>query len=123
MKATNFLLLFVALILAALLFPPGILCTLILCVLRMSARKALGYLSNTAFSISLSIDLLANVICRDLFNFFLIHAGGYPFGNNRETISRVLGLNKRLGALTDLGRALANLLDFIDPNHTERAAN
>lgn len=123
MKATNFLLLFVALVLAALLFPLGILCTLILCILRMSMNKALGYLSNTAFSLALSIDLLANVICRDLFNFFLIHAGGYPFGNNRETISRVLGLNKRLGALTDLGRALANLLDFIDPNHTERAAD
>ena len=123
MKATNFVLLLVALILAALLFPLGILYTLMRCIVRMSMNKALGYLSNTAFSISLSIDLMGNVICRDLFNFFLIHAGGYPFGNNRETISRVLGLNKRLGALTDLGRALANLLNFIDPNHTERAAN
>ena len=116
-------LLIIALILATIFFPIGVLFTLIEAARRGSIGKALGYLSNAATTLALSIDLMGNVIVRDLMNRALIKGESrYEFGNYRETISSVLGKNKALGTLTGSGRALANLLNRIDPGHVERAA-
>ena len=119
----NLGLLLVAVMLAILFFPLGFFFTLIEAVNRGSVSKALGYLSNSAVTTALSIDLMGNVVVRDLMNRTLIHSEArYEFGNYRETISSVLGKNKALGTLTDAGRALANFLNWIDPGHVERAA-
>jgi hypothetical protein len=40
------------------------------------------------------------------------------FGNEDETISGVIGKNKRLNTLTFAGRLLDKLLDTIDKNHS-----
>ena len=40
------------------------------------------------------------------------------FGNPDETISSVIGKNKRANALTKTGRALSFLLDWVDSNHS-----
>ena len=118
---TNFLLLIAALLLSVVLVPLGLLCTLCFCVFRLSPYQALDYLNRLAGSLALSIDLLGNVICGDLFNTYLRKTGGYSFGRYNQTISAVLGHNKALGTLTDLGRVLANLLNFIDEEHVENA--
>jgi hypothetical protein len=68
-------------------------------------------------SIAISIDASGNVVCKDLFNLTLKKKGGYAFGKRKETISSVLGKNQRDGTLTGLGKALAFVLDKIDPNH------
>lgn len=75
-----------------------------------------------AYSIALSIDQLGNVVCSNLFNDLLKKEGGYDFGNEDETISKVLGINKASGHLTKLGKLLADILNKIDPNHVEKAA-
>jgi hypothetical protein len=119
--ATNLLLLLVAIAVAAFLFPLGLAVTLSVCVARWSGVKTVGYLSRTAFSIALSLDLMANVICRDLFNATLIRNDVQGFGHPYETVSSVLGRHKSWDNLTDAGRALANLLNWLDPEHVEKA--
>jgi hypothetical protein len=72
-------------------------------------------LSSFFGKMALSIDITGNVMFSGMFNDWL--ATGYKFGNRKETISSVLGKNKRDGTLTGLGTSLANILDFIDENH------
>lgn len=121
-SVTNFILLPVALLLAAVCFPVGILFTLIQCIRERSADKALRYLSHTSGQLAVSIDLLGNVVCKDLFNALFLRSGGYGFGVVGETVSSALGKNKALGTLTKTGRLLADILNVLNPNHVEEAA-
>ncbi len=77
--------------------------------------------NNYFFKIAVSLDQLGNVVCARLFNLTLIHKAGYKFGNEDETISSVLGKNKRAETLTILGKLLDSLLEFIDRNHSIEA--
>lgn len=69
------------------------------------------------YKIALGIDQLGNVICARLFNFFLIDINGHRFGNEDETISSVLGKNKKTNTLTLFGIVLDMVLERIDKNH------
>ena len=80
------------------------------------------YSSRLFLLLAIGIDMLGNVICKDLFNDTLRKKGGYEFGNMNETVSKVLGMNKKTNTLTFLGKALANFLNFIDKNHVENAS-
>lgn len=68
--------------------------------------------------ISYTIDQSGNVICKDLFNYALIKNDIEEFGNPDETISSVLGKNKKNNNLTPVGEWLDGILDKIDPNHS-----
>lgn len=72
-----------------------------------------GYFLSTA----LNLDKFANREFRTLWNTVLITKDGYKFGHIDETISGVLGKNKRAGTLSKSGIFLANILDAIDENH------
>ena len=78
-------------------------------------RKA--YLTNVA----ISIDQNGNAVCEQLFNNLLITSKTQRFGNCDETISHVLGLNKKAGTLTIPGKALCYLLNKIESNHVENS--
>ena len=104
------LLLILAILLSIILFPIGF-------VFSMFYPKRDKYLYKIAFG----IDQLGNVVCARLFNFFLIDADGYQFGNEDETISSVIGKNKQANTLTLFGIALDILLEIIDKNHSEEA--
>lgn len=119
----SFLLLLTAILLAITFFGVGILTTLIRSLVRWKRVSFFAYLAQSAQSLALSIDLMGNVVCRDLLELTMTRNYlNYPFGNYLETISRVLGINKHLGTLTRLGTGLAWLLNLIDPGHVERAA-
>jgi hypothetical protein len=45
----------------------------------------------------------------------------FKFGHKKQTISYVLGANKLHNTLTIFGKLLSNILNFIDPNHVEKA--
>lgn len=100
------ILLILAILLAVILFPIGF-------VFSMFYPKRGKYM----YKIALGIDQLGNVVCARLFNFFLIDIKGHKFGNEDETISSVLGKNKRTNTLTLFGIALDALLELIDKNH------
>jgi len=92
---------------------PGFIISLIL-----SNNKAKYFLQ-----IAISYDQLGNAVLGPLFNAVLKKRGGYYFGNPDETISFILGQNKKRGRLTRLGRWIADLLNKIDPNHVEDATS
>ena len=74
-------------------------------------------LSKLLGDIALSIDMAGNVLLASPMNRLLITENGYKFGNRKETISSALGKNKRDNNLTESGKFIANILDFIDDNH------
>lgn len=87
--------------------------------------KALfGYCSSILILCAIGVDRLGNVVCGELFNDILItrNENSHKFGNMNETVSRVLGLNKRTNTLTKFGRGIANILNWIHPNHVELAS-
>jgi len=43
--------------------------------------------------------------------------GGYEFGNKKDTISRVLGINEFDGTLTKSGDLLCRFLNLIEKDH------
>lgn len=98
----NILLLYVAILLAAILFPIGL-------VVAMFYPNRTQYL----YRICLSIDQQGNVICSRLFNHLLITSLGYQFGYEEETISSVIGKNKLTNTLTKRGRAVDKVLSKV----------
>jgi len=113
----GYILLFIAIILAIVLFPIGWLYTFI--TFRAKPERLNIYVR----TIALSIDQLGNVVLSNLFNDIMIKVGGYKFGNEDETISKVLGVNKYNKTLKFLGRLLAWILNKIDKDHVEKASN
>jgi len=65
-----------------------------------------GYFRSSA----ITIDKLANREFRTLWNKTLISKNGYVFGDEKETISSVLGKNIQKGTLTNTGRILVFIL-------------
>ena len=69
-------------------------------------------------NLAISKDQYGNVLGMYLFNDLLIlKKSQHRFGHPDETISSVLGKNKRDGTLTKIGQILSNVLDFLDHNH------
>lgn len=56
-----------------------------------------------------------------MLNRLLIVTDWYKFGKVQETISSVLGKNQRDGTLTALGKLIAGMLDFLDPDHCKES--
>lgn len=79
------------------------------------------YLYGTIISneqLAIAKDQYGNGVAKYLFNSLLIKKEGYKFGNIDETISSVLGKNKRDNTLKFLGKILDYILDKLDKNHS-----
>ena len=120
----SLILLIVALALAVVLLPLGILRTIGEIWFRFfvpgtnsASKKGLWYLGGIFRSVAIGIDQIGNSVCRDLFNRCLITSAGYKFGKVQETISSVLGKNQGTWTLTLVGRAVVGVLDWIDKDH------
>lgn len=124
------LLIIVAVVLAAALFPFSAFYTVVHAALTLQIRAFLAYLSNFLYSIALGIDKIGNVVCGALFNATLIRSkSAYQFGNINDTVSYVLARNlpvtvivfkfkrKPTKVLTWLGWWLVCILEVIDPDH------
>jgi len=84
---------------------------------RLVSRKPKKFLKLWAGKTARSIDVLFNVIGADVMNDLFIKKGGYNFGNQKETISSVIGKNDRINKLTIGGRTLRFILDRIEKDH------
>jgi 8-oxo-dGTP diphosphatase len=104
----------IAVIMGVILYPLGILYS----VFKMSFT----YVNALFKTLAIGINQFGNVTCADLFNDTLRQKNGYKFGNPDDTISRVLGMNKKFNTLTKTGKFFADVLNFIDKNHVENAA-
>lgn len=124
----SLILLIVALALALVLLPLGLLRTLGEIWFRFfvpsgnsASKKGLWYLGGIFRSVAIGIDQIGNSVCRDLFNRCLITSAGYKFGKVQETISSVLGKNQETWTLTCLGRAVVGVLDWLDKDHCKES--
>jgi hypothetical protein len=102
----------VAVLMALVLYPLGLAYAII--------KLVFCYVSALLKTLAISIDRAGNVVCAELFNDTLIK-GGHRFGNPNETVSRVLGMNKKTGTLTKTGTLIANFLNWLDDNHVEES--
>ena len=69
------------------------------------------------FECAIAVDVLGNIMGQHLWNSIFIADEGYQFGKRGETMSSVLGKNKRDNTLITLGKTLANILDTFQKNH------
>lgn len=76
-----------------------------------------GYFKQSA----VNLDKYGNREFRSFFNRFFRTENGYPFGNERETISSALGKNERDGTLSKCGKIIVRILDKIDKNHCKNS--
>ena len=106
-----------SIVLSVILFPIGVVFTMIKNLYKKRWKYAFKNLDNQMLAIATSIDASGNVVCLDLFNFVLIKKNGYKFGKRKETISSVLGKNQRDATLTKLGCLFVELLDKIEKDH------
>lgn len=75
------------------------------------------------YNLSFAIDQLGNVLCSHVFNLILLKKNpAKEYGNPDETISHVTGVNYLTGTLTPLGKFLALVLNKLDKNHVQNAA-
>ncbi|PJB12531.1 MAG: hypothetical protein CO119_05960 [Flavobacteriales bacterium CG_4_9_14_3_um_filter_40_17] len=108
----------VAILLSAISLPIGFSYFILKCITTFQFKK-FGIRFNQYFlKVAVSIDQMGNVAMQELFNDWLIKNREYPFGNEDETISSVIGKNLKYGNLTSLGKALNAILNFLDPNHS-----
>ena len=102
-------------LIAWILIPPLTVWNLIIVNRKYGNTK--GYFRSTA----LSIDIWANHEFRTLWNDKLRIDSGYEFGKENETISSALGKNQRDKTLTNCGKILVAILDFLDKNHCKKS--
>ena len=111
----GFILLVIAVLMSIILYPLGWIYSII------TFRGSLKKLGKWWYVMAVSVDQLGNVVMSTLFNDILIRKYGIEFGDEDHTISMVLGVNKKIGTLTPLGKFIADVLNKIDPNHVEKA--
>jgi hypothetical protein len=118
MKTFQSILLFIiAVILGCITIPIGIVSSFFILIYKANIAAWWNKLGEYFLIFSIAIDVAGNVALGPLFNLIMIKKNGYKFGNRKETISSVLGKNKKLNTLTKKGLILSNILDKIDPNH------
>lgn len=110
-----------SIVLIFVLAPISITYTVLKSVWKMSVQYFVLF-SRLFYFAAYSVDRLGNVMCQFFFNDILIQKDGYKFGNPNETVSAVLGMNKKYKTLTKFGSYIVILLDFLDKNHVEKAA-
>jgi len=111
----GFILLLLAVAISIVLYPLGIIYSLI--TLRFSLKQLGSYW----FIMAVSVDQLGNVVMSTIFNDIMITKYGHKFGDEDQTVSMVLGVNKAMGTLTKSGKLIADILNKIDPDHVEKA--
>jgi hypothetical protein len=80
-------------------------------------------LNDYFLNIAESIDRLGNVVAGTfLMNDIMSSEKCYRFGNGRETISKVMGKNKKMKTITEIENNFAKILNRIEPNHVEKAS-
>lgn len=111
MKIINILLILVALIGVIIFAVPG----WIVCIVITKEKNEYN------LKIAISLDQLGNVILGPLLNIVMKKRGGWLFGDEDETLSMAIALNYYMNNLTNLGGFFADMLEYIDPGHLQKA--
>lgn len=114
------LLYILATILGVILFPLAFALAFFKYFFRRHIGDALQSINDKFMVMAIAFDQYGNIVCAELFNATLVSkASTIPFGNYGETISSVVGKNRKAGTLTAVGRVLAAILHKLnDPQLT-----
>lgn len=115
------ILLILSFILSLILYPIGWIYSFIKLSINNSIKNWYNSFDNLLKQTAIAIDVTGNVFLQHLFNDLLIKPRGYKFGKQSQTISFVLGVNKKMNTLTNLGIFIGKCLNKIDPNHLEKS--
>jgi hypothetical protein len=116
----GFMIFLLAVVLAAILIPFGILAELIYNAIQFKLK---GFKKRTRWyflMFAVAIDQMGNVALARLLNITCIKKywrQGYSFGHEDDTISKVLHYNMRQNALTKFGEWIYLTIEKIDPGH------
>lgn len=84
-------------------------------------RSFINTIDSFFLETAIDIDRYGNRNFRTLWNNTLIKEDGIKFGDERETISSVLGKNELKGSLKKLGLILVWILDKLDKDHCKNS--
>lgn len=121
----GFILFIVSIILGAVFFTISLVYTPIYYIVTFKWKTGAKKLDRYFYFCALGVDQLGNVLTSQVLNKALLK--GNPqyeslyFGNPDDTISYILGQNKYANNLTNLGKAIAWVLNRLDPYHVEKA--
>lgn len=107
----------VSIILISIVYPIGVLYSVVLTFFKSGYSELDKYL----FRCALANDQHGNTYLAKLFNDILIKKGGHKFGDPDETISSVLGKNQLSDKLSFAGRILNKILSKIEKDHSIKA--
>jgi len=114
----GFILFVIAFLLVGMFAPLGLIFTTIKALILWDKH----YINNYYLSLAISLDQFGNVVMAGLFNIIMIKNTSINlFGNPDETISSVLGKNKRDNTLFLLGYLLDYILNKIEKDHSINA--
>jgi len=68
--------------------------------------------------LAIANDRYGHVLLKYPLNEFTIKEDGYKFGNPKETISSAIGKNLEKDKLSNFGKIINNILNFLDKNHS-----
>ena len=86
------------------------------------ARTILGGTAEFFLNIAAVVDVLGGVAFGGFFTWlFLTKDSKYIFGRITDTISYVLGFNETAGTLSKSGKIMVKVLDWLDPDHCQKA--
>jgi hypothetical protein len=118
----NIILLFVAITLLATIGVFGIIYAIVFSIIQFKTASPIRYWADILYQINLGIDQIGNVLLSKFLNHFaLVNYETYPFGKVRMTISHVLAVNYYYNNLKKFGMWLLNLLEWLDPGHTDKS--
>jgi len=113
------LLFIVASILNTILLPLALIWAVVEAFWQRGWKSALKRINEYFFNLAISLDQFGNVVCKEILNDALIDSTSpHKFGHPDETISSVLGKNKRAGTLLKIGKGLDWTLNKLDENHS-----
>ena len=91
-------------------------------IIKLLVYGRIGELTDYFKRGAIGIDQLGNVLIGShLLNDTLVSKNPYHFGSPDETVSGVIGKNKRSGTLSELGKNIAHNLNEIEKDHVEKA--
>jgi hypothetical protein len=117
----GFLLFIVSLLITIPLTALALIFTPLSYILNLRLKKGINELGIFFRRLAISVDQFGNAATATLLDFFLIKKHGVKFGNEDDTVSYILGLNKNWNTLTRLGRFTVLVLHVIEKNHVEKA--
>jgi hypothetical protein len=111
--------------LVAFLFPFALVFSFIRGIYKRKPKDWYKSTSLYFFTMAFALDKFGNVLIAPMFNTIMIKSSPQflLFGDPEETISSCLGRNDMYDNLSWLGTLIKDILNFIDPDHCQKAAN